>query len=172
MRKVLCVLVMCSLLGCGVNEKKSDLDVIPESLLNNIKQTLPDSVYDELSKNGRCKTIDNTLRLVSGKNLDEDPALCLDFTYKDNTLIEYVYKPYSDGSFVNATLSKDKVSEEEAINVAQQFARVFFKEERKISKTDDLSGYDTGDYITLTDEYDNIYLIQLNGGLIFKYVGH
>lgn len=36
-------------------------------------------------------------------------------------------------------------------------------------QVEDLSGYDTGNFITLEDNYGNYYLIQLNRNVILKY---
>lgn len=171
MKKILCLIVACLLFGCGTKDNKDGFEPIPEKLLTQIQETMPETVYNELKERGKCdESVAGTIRVVSGENAaDFDYALCLDFSYEDNRLVQFVYKPYSDGTFDNGTLLEEQVTQEEAIQVAKNFAKVFFGEERKFHKSVDLSGYDTGDYITLQDEFGNSYLIQLNGGLLLQY---
>ncbi|MCD7949447.1 MAG: hypothetical protein LUG12_04180 [Erysipelotrichaceae bacterium] len=68
--------------------------------------------------------VDQTYRF---KNDEENPILCLDFTYDENDqLIQYVSKEYG---FVDEELVETSISEKEAKLLAQAFARVFLDKE-------------------------------------------
>ena len=126
MKKILCLFVACLLFGCGTKDNKDGFDPIPEKLLTQIQETMPETVYNELKERGKCVKVDETIRVVSSENAaDFDYALCLDFSYEDNRLVQFVYKPYSDGTFDNGTLSEEQVTQEEAIQVAKILQKYF-----------------------------------------------
>ncbi len=78
MKKILCLFVACLLFGCGTKDNKDGFDPIPEKLLTQIQETMPETVYNELKERGKCVKVDETIRVVSGENAaDFDYALCL-----------------------------------------------------------------------------------------------
>ena len=174
MKKWLCICMMlCLLCACGPSKEETPQMItyqpIPQELLEKIQKTMPETIYNELKKNGRSYQLDDTLLVISGTEY-LNPALRLDYTYRGDTLIHYVYKPYGNGTFDDQTFLDHLITKEEATQLADNFARAFFNEKRQFRQRGDLSGYDTGDYMTLEDEQGNAYLIQLNRNVILKYI--
>lgn len=94
---------------------------------------MPTDVYEQLDV---LVCVDHTYRF---KNDEENPTLCLDFTYDDNDqLIQYVSKEYG---FVDEELVGTPISEEEGKLLVQNFAKVFLDKEVELYKGIDLSGY-------------------------------
>ncbi|MCD7809686.1 MAG: hypothetical protein LUH02_10100 [Erysipelotrichaceae bacterium] len=129
--------------------------------MDDILQVMPMEVYAHLDV---LVCVDHTYRF---ENDEENPTLCLDFTYDDNDqLIQYISKEYG---FVDEELIGTTISEEEAKLLAQDFAKVFLDKEVELHKCNDYSGYDTGDYITFKDKNGGIYLVQLTTNMVIKY---
>lgn len=165
-------MMLCLLCACGPSKEEPPQMItyqpIPQELLEKIQKTMPETIYNALKKEGRCHQSDNTLLVTLGTDY-LDPALRLDYTYRGDTLIQYVYKPYSNWTFDDQTFLDHLITKEQAIQIADNFARVFFNEKRQFHQTYDMSGYDTGEYMTLEDEQGNYYLIQLDRNIILKY---
>lgn len=134
---------------------------IQDDLMHKIEMTMPTAIYDELKKNGICYESNDTIFMSNHKY---NPTLRLDFSYKNDTFVGYVSKEYG---FVDG-LENDLISEDEAFELTKKVAKVFFDKDVHLKRVDDLSGYDTGDYVTLEDEYQNIYLVQLNKNMVIK----
>lgn len=133
-----------------------------KELMSGIKKTMPEGIYQELKNKGVVKKATDTILIG---NDEEEPTLRLDFTYLDDQLIQFVNKEYG---FLE-TLPENKVNEEQAKETAQTFAKVFLNQDVELTKTTDLSGYDTGDYVTFEDQNQNTYLVDLNRNVFLKY---
>ena len=138
---------------------------LPEKLMEQIKTTMPIAVYDELKNKGVYTQVDNT-HIIG--NDAQNPTLRLDFTYKDNQLIQYVSKEYG---FVD-DMNEKRINEDEAKSLTKLFAKTFLERDVVLKKTTDMSGYDTGDYITFEDQNHNLYLVQLNKNMVIKMNDH
>lgn len=158
MKKIIMALLVIGLCGCTNQANNTE-----QTLMNDIKETMPIRVYEELSEANINTNNDNT---ISVKNNNDNPTLRLDFTYEDDKLVQYVSKEYG---FVDDELMDIPISEGEAKLLATNFAKVFLDKDVTLEMTNDLSGYDTGDYITFQDEDGGIYLVQLTTNMVIKY---
>lgn len=142
-------------------EEKQESEKVKE-LMAGIQKTMPQEIYQELEKNKVVSETDGTILIGNDK---DEPSLRLDFTYENGKLVQFVNKEY--GFF--HSLPEIVVNEEQAKQTAQTFAKVFLNQDVHLKKITDLSGYDTGDYITFEDDNHNTYLVQLSLNLFLKY---
>lgn len=178
MKKLLLVLLVVCLSGCtqtiqndplknsqsikqddkqkGVKSKKV------QQLMDGIKQTMPEEIYQELTNKKVVYEIDDIITIGNDQN---NPTLRLDFAYQDGQLVQFVNKEYG---FLD-TLPTRMTSEQQAKETAKTFAKVFLNQDVKLQKTTALSGYDTNQYITFKDENHHTYLVALNINVLLKY---
>lgn len=161
MKRIVFFVLCLSFLFMGCSAKNNQ--ITQNELLENIQKTMPKEVYNELKDNGNFKLVDDTYLFA---NKEQDPTLRLDFTYKDNTLIQYVSKEYG---FVES-MEDTVISKDEAIDLAKTFAKTFLNKEVTLSETESLSGYEDENYITLKDNENHTYLIQLNKNMVIKFL--
>ena len=163
MKKFILLFIFGScLFGCTLNSNES---INHKQLLLDIQSTMPLEIYNELQKNGYFSQIDNTLSIA---NDEHNPTLRLDFTYKNNILVNYVAKEYG---FID-NMKNQTINEEEAMTLAKQFAKIFLQKNILLEKTDNLNDYIGKKYITFKDNENNIYLVQLNKNMIIKYINN
>ena len=160
---ILLSLLLVGLCGCHQADKKQN--AIPEKMMADNETTMPSADFDELKDNGIYTKVDDTILLA---NSEDDPSLRLDFTYQNDQLIQYVSKEYG---FVDQ-MTDHQIDEDDAKLLAERFAKTFLKENMTFQKATPLSGYDNDDYITLVDQFENVYLIQLNKNMVIKYIDH
>ncbi|MCD8027468.1 MAG: hypothetical protein LUF02_02155, partial [Erysipelotrichaceae bacterium] len=147
MKKLLILFLLLCLCGCQQESKQVETQKLI-LLLDDILQVMPMDVYDHLDV---LVCVDHTYRF---KDDEENPTLCLDFTYDENDqLIQYVFKEYG---FVDEELVGAPISEKEAKLLAQDFAKTFLDKEDVLYKCNDYSCYDTGDYMTFKDKRGGI----------------
>lgn len=133
-----------------------------KELMAGIQKTMPESIYQELKDKGFAKEVTDVIWIG---NDEKEPTLRLDFTYQDNQLIQFDNKEYG---FLD-TLPEKRVDETQAKETAQTFAKTFLNQDVSLTKTKDLSGYDTGDYVTFEDQNQDLYLVDLNKDILLKY---
>lgn len=164
MKKIIFILMMICLWGCTQQKNINQIEntqILPAKLIQKIKMTMPYSIYEELEDKGVCTQIDDTLLLG---NDAQNPTLRLDFTYKGDQLIQYVSKEYG---FVES-MNEKHINEDEAKSLVKLFAKTFLEQDVILKTTTDMSGYDTGDYITFEDQNRNLYLVQFNKNMVIK----
>ncbi len=178
MKKLLLVLLVVCLSGCtqtiqndqlknSQSIKQDDKQKVVEAekvqqLMDGIKQTMPEEIYQELTNKKVVYEIDDIITIGNDQN---NPTLRLDFAYQDGQLVQFVNKEYG---FLD-TLPTRMTSEQQAKETAQTFAKVFLNQDIKLQKTTALSGYDTDQYITFEDEDHHTYLVALNINVLLKY---
>ena len=168
MKKILILMLLLCLFGCSSTKhdiEKTDFDSFSKQLVEKLKNVVPLELYNELNEKGTVSQVNNTISISNAK---EDPTLRVDFTYKDDKLVQFVIKEYG----FTEDMKDNSINENEAKLLTQIFAKVFLNEEVNLTKIDDLSVYETGYHITLKDQYNNIYLVQLNKNLVMKYIDH
>ncbi|OUQ29125.1 hypothetical protein [Massilimicrobiota sp. An134] len=177
MKKLLLVLLVVCLSGCTQtiqndplknsqsikqDDKQKVVEAEKKQLMDGIKQTMPEEIYQELTNKKVVYEIDDIITIGNDQN---NPTLRLDFAYQDGQLVQFVNKEYG---FLD-TLPTRMTSEQQAKETAKTFAKVFLNQDVKLQKTTALSGYDTDQYITFKDENHHTYLVALNINVLLKY---
>lgn len=163
MKRFSILLFILCILGCSPQENTKSKE--HQQLMTNIQTVMPSDIYNELEQKNIFLKNHNTISLANAK---ENPTLRLDFTYINDKLVQYVSKEYG----FTDNMKDHLINEDQAKSLAQLFAKTFLKEDVTLQKVNHLSGYDTGNYITLEDINKNIYLVQLDKNMVIKYIDH
>lgn len=159
--------------------KTIDLQKSPEAEISAVKKlqaaiqtVMPEKVAKETTK-GKWKKGDRQSGIddysIANTEDFDSTTLRLDFSFKENVLIDYVSKEYG---FVDE-MKADRITKEQAPALVKKFAKAFMN--RKLGKDDIwvVTGlpkrYDDKKHLMLADTQGGCYIVQLNRNMVVSY---
>lgn len=155
--------------------KKIDLKKSPDTETALVKKmkaavttVMPEKVVNEIKNKQWEKTWTDTYSVANTEDFDTT-TLRLDFTFKQNTLTDYVSNEYG---FVD-DMPEERITKREGIALVQKFAENFL--DRNLEKSELHVAefipprYDNKDYLVVRDTQDGLYVVQLSRNMVVMF---
>lgn len=149
-----------------VNDIRADVQPM-HGLLEAVENTMPVYVVDELHEKGFWRLLNGSYLLGNGESYN-DITLRLDFYFSGNQLVQYVSKGYG---FVDG-LPDDRINKNQAKELVAEFRQAFLgmeTDKNNIKKYNACAAYKETNYAAFTDEYENIFLVDLSKNMVIQY---
>lgn len=133
MKKLLLVLLVVCLSGCTQtiqndqlknsqsikqDDKQKVVEAEKKQLMDGIKQTMPEEIYQELTNKKVVHEIDDIITIGNDQN---NPTLRLDFAYQDGQLVQFVNKEYGFFRYITNTYDKRTASQRNSKDFCESF---------------------------------------------------